>query len=239
MARKTPRPPLEYRLDALIGFLPAFQDPSFAFGRMISPPDGVFVMPWRELSDVASAFVKAIYANGWCVPFDWGAWQNQAQQYVASPERVAAASAEVLEKLLTTHVRQDRFCEGHLAAMAECGHLRAILERMAVLRAEMNIGTDAVDQALPFDHDKYFAIDERTTMIPLEDLVPIRARAQGISNAKKLMRRAYNGEVTRRAPITVRRDGTKFVIVDGNSTFAVAKQAGWKDIPAHVDDEEE
>jgi hypothetical protein len=36
--------------------------------------------------------------------------------------------------LLTTHSRKDRFCEGHLAAMFENGHIVALLRRLRELK---------------------------------------------------------------------------------------------------------
>ena len=133
---------LAERLDALLKFLAVFQDPVFSVGTTVIPPavDGMVAMPYVRESEAMRDFVRAVYDAGWCVQFDWGEWQDEAQRYASSPELVARADVEVLTKLLTTHVRRDRFCEGHLAAMAESGHLRAILERMAVLRSELQDG---------------------------------------------------------------------------------------------------
>ena len=36
--------------------------------------------------------------------------------------------------LLTAHARNDRFCEGHLVAMIESGHVAACLRRLRDLR---------------------------------------------------------------------------------------------------------
>ena len=43
-----------------------------------------------------------------------------------------------LRRLLTTHVRADRFTEGHLAAELENGHICAILEQLEELRNELD-----------------------------------------------------------------------------------------------------
>lgn len=45
-----------------------------------------------------------------------------------------------MQKLLTTHVRKERFCSGHLAGMIENGHILALLKRLAAIRADMVIG---------------------------------------------------------------------------------------------------
>jgi hypothetical protein len=42
-----------------------------------------------------------------------------------------------LRKLLTLHVRGDRFVEGHLASVLESGHVTDILERMQQIRDAM------------------------------------------------------------------------------------------------------
>jgi hypothetical protein len=36
--------------------------------------------------------------------------------------------------LLTLHVRKERFCEGHIAAMVEAGYIQGILERLKEMR---------------------------------------------------------------------------------------------------------
>ena len=50
---------------------------------------------------------------------------------------VELADSEPILKLLTTHVRKERFCEGHLAAMFEDGHIVALLRRLKVIREGM------------------------------------------------------------------------------------------------------
>jgi Family of unknown function (DUF6508) len=50
------------------------------------------------------------------------------------PALLAQADLLTLRKLLTAHVRQDRFIEGHLAQMLENGHISAILRRLRELR---------------------------------------------------------------------------------------------------------
>lgn len=88
------------------------------------------MFPWFEFSDAVSEFQQALYDNGWVAPsFDWGEWQDAAREYVERPEKIGSADAAVVQNLLTTHVRKERFCEGHLAAMFENGHVVALLRR--------------------------------------------------------------------------------------------------------------
>lgn len=64
--------------------------------------------------------------------FDWTTWGN-ASKFVEAPEHVTVADESTIRKLFTTHLRQERFCEGHLAAMFENGHMVALLQRLREL----------------------------------------------------------------------------------------------------------
>ncbi len=119
------------QLDAILPFLDRFTAEGFTVGTWHSPP-GQF--PWFEFSQSVSEFQKALYDNGWIKPFDWGKWQDTARQYVEEPEKIESADATTIQKLLTTHARKERFCEGHLAAMFENGHIVALLRRLREIR---------------------------------------------------------------------------------------------------------
>ncbi len=69
--------------------------------------------------------------------FNWGEWQEEAQRYIADPEALQQADLLTLRRLLTTHLRNDRFVEGHLASMMENAHITAILRRMSDIRDQM------------------------------------------------------------------------------------------------------
>ncbi|MGE3076492.1 MAG: DUF6508 domain-containing protein [Dehalococcoidia bacterium] len=94
-------------------------------------PDGSRTMPYFDYSPEILAFMRACGENGWIEVFDWGAWQPEALRYHESPDRLGGASVEDIRKLLTLHIRKDRFSEGHFAAMVESGHIAAILRRLA------------------------------------------------------------------------------------------------------------
>ena len=75
--------------------------------------------------------MQILYANDWVTPeAGWVKWQDVAFEYVALPEKINSADVVTIKKLFTTHVRKDRFCEGHLAAMFKNGHIVALLRRL-------------------------------------------------------------------------------------------------------------
>lgn len=64
-------------------------------------------------------------------------WTTESGAYTELPEKIKTADLETIRKLFTTHVRKDRFCEGHLAEMIENGHVALLLERLQQIWNEM------------------------------------------------------------------------------------------------------
>ena len=86
-----------------------------------------------EYADALVQFGHVVAGIGWIKPFDWPAWQGRAEEFVARPEEMERASLHDIQRLLTTHWRKERFCDGHLAEMLECGHFESLLGRLAAL----------------------------------------------------------------------------------------------------------
>ncbi len=83
--------------------------------------------------------------------------------------------------------------------------------------------------------DHFFDMNEATAIIPISWLRPTRKRPKGVANAYIYMRQAYHGIIPRRKSISIRPSEEKgfFDIVDGNSTYYVAKQIGIKSLPVN------
>ncbi|MFZ4429320.1 MAG: DUF6508 domain-containing protein [Phycisphaerales bacterium] len=117
MADEIPSPvPAEWdeRLRGLAALLPLFDGP------------GV------EPAAAIEALNEAAYRLGWVLSnFDWPTWAHgpECQALVRDPATVASAEPLTLARLLTAHLRQERFCEGHLLTAFEGGHLAAIVRR--------------------------------------------------------------------------------------------------------------
>jgi len=75
-------------------------------------------------------FMQVLYDNNIIYSFDWPAWEDEAEKLHEKPDALALSDLETLRKLLTVHVRKDRFCEGHLAGVIRDGHVLAILKRL-------------------------------------------------------------------------------------------------------------
>jgi uncharacterized protein len=98
--------------------------------------DGSIQMPFDATkitsAPAASRLLSAIYEHKLVVDFDWTAWEAEAQRFL-DREVVRSASIDDIRRLLTLHVRKDRFVEGHFAQMISNGHIAHILRRLKVL----------------------------------------------------------------------------------------------------------
>jgi hypothetical protein len=120
------------QLDAVLRFLPKFEQPGVVFGEWRSPEGQV---PYYSMTGEAMDFFRAIRPI--LFPFDWTSWQEEAEKYVADPQALETADLLALRKLLTTHVRRNRFVEGHFGEMLESGHITAVLIRLKEIRGQM------------------------------------------------------------------------------------------------------
>lgn len=94
-------------------------------------PDGSVVMPYPVTGAAVGRLVTAIYDRNIIVSFDWTTWQ-EAERFV-DPVAVNGATLDEVRRLLTLHVRQDRFVTGHLAEAVANGHVGALLRRLQAL----------------------------------------------------------------------------------------------------------
>ena len=123
------------QIDAILPFLDCFEAEDFSIDARIDEPSQV---PGFVLSEHAMKFYDALYDNGWvAMEFDWPVWQHKAKDYVNSPDSIGATDAQTIQKLFTTHVRKERFCEGHLTSMFRIGHITALLRRLREIRDTM------------------------------------------------------------------------------------------------------
>jgi hypothetical protein len=118
---------------ALLEFLPVFGAPGFCPGGEI-PVDEEGYQD-EGFVKLVSKFMDACYKNGFIVKFNWEAWEAEAAGYQSEPARLQSADLPLLRRLLTWHVRQNRFAKGHLSIMIAQGHILAILRRLKDIAA--------------------------------------------------------------------------------------------------------
>jgi hypothetical protein len=80
------------------------------------------------------SLIEAFHDCGLMQAFDWPEWQEEAERLYLNPELLAQADLATCMKLLTLHVRKERFCAGHFGAMVSAGHIGLILTRLQTLQ---------------------------------------------------------------------------------------------------------
>jgi Family of unknown function (DUF6508) len=125
------------QIQAVAKFLPIFEtikpDDFSHSVRLPGQEDICYGVGFVEFHPAVYEFIKACYDNGFVQSFDWPAWAGEARQYMADPKLVASARLTTCIKLVTGHIRYERFCDGHLHSQFESGHLTAILRRLEEL----------------------------------------------------------------------------------------------------------
>ncbi|MBN1521546.1 MAG: hypothetical protein JW928_03350 [Candidatus Aureabacteria bacterium] len=123
-------------LDAVLKYLPVFEK------KDIRPGD------WQKVSqegllaynynDIISEFIYELYSEGFIIAFNWPKWKKEGEKLIQDRRRIEKANLVTLQKLLTMHVRMERFREGYLASIIKSGHMRDILKRIEAIRRKMN-----------------------------------------------------------------------------------------------------
>lgn len=125
----------------ILEFLPKFKSGKFKPGKW-HPSEQIdgntSTFPNYEYSGLVCKFLNTLYEEGFIYPFDWGSW-NYGVKLSRNPELIQKANLLTLRKLMTAHVRQDRFCEGHLVSIFGNGLIVCLLERLQQLYSN-NVG---------------------------------------------------------------------------------------------------
>ena len=135
---KNPVPEIgPHQIDTVLKYLPIFEAQDYQFGHWVEQ-EGRF--PYFSFSPEVDEFVDTLYKQNIIIPFDWVNWREEAEGCQSDPAALETADLLTLRKLLTAHIRADRFVEGHLASIFESGHIAAILRRLKQIRDKMADG---------------------------------------------------------------------------------------------------
>jgi len=126
------------QIDAVLKHLPALEtQESCVISGPVRKVGNSIELGCVHYSSGVTRLMNSLHDSGFLLIFDWPAWQDEARRYVLHPEQLRSADIVTLRKLLTLHIRKERFCEGHFGAMIDSGHIKRILERLKELRAQM------------------------------------------------------------------------------------------------------
>ena len=121
-------------IESVLAFLHGMQDENYCTGKWKTEKGA---MPAFISSENTTNFIQALYDNGFILPFNWIDWVDKANELQDSKEALSSAGIDDVVKLLTYHVSQDRFIDGHIASVVSSGHIAKILERLQKLSEEI------------------------------------------------------------------------------------------------------
>lgn len=126
-------------IEAVLQFAPMLErrqaDASFIWDGVTKEGETkVISMGYISYGRDIEAFVSTLYDHGFIQTFNWAQWQERAEEYFEQPELISKADLQTCVKLLTLHVRKDRFLDGHLGEMIASGHIARVLHRLNLLR---------------------------------------------------------------------------------------------------------
>ncbi|BDZ71464.1 ADP-ribosylglycohydrolase family protein [Methanobacterium petrolearium] len=121
-------------IDILLEYLPYFQDQNNEFYEVINKPQQ---MPYASYEDTVDNFNRDLYRRNMIQGFDWHQWADEANKYLDNRKMLATADVTILQKLFTSIIRADRFCEGLLGDMIENGFILDLLLRLKEIRGEI------------------------------------------------------------------------------------------------------
>jgi ADP-ribosyl-[dinitrogen reductase] hydrolase len=128
---KTNEPISDQNIAEVLALLPLIESPDFQAGNWIIQEGH---LPYYTYHPDSDRIRGVLGKNGFVIVFTWPEWV-EGRRFSKKPELLQQASLQTLRKLITAHIRTDRFSEGHLASVIESGLMAAILHRLAEIRA--------------------------------------------------------------------------------------------------------
>jgi ADP-ribosyl-[dinitrogen reductase] hydrolase len=119
---------------AILNYLPVFEQPDFKPGEWITTEGS---LPYYNYSSEVLNFLRVLGEHNFIIRFPWPDWE-EGKRLIGNPELLQRSNLLTLQKLMTKHVRADRFSEGHLAQMFETGEIVMILRRLAEIQIYRN-----------------------------------------------------------------------------------------------------
>lgn len=114
-------------VNAILGFRPRFeQHTNFAAALPVL----------QAVQQLTIDFAGALEQHGFIEVFDWNTWLASLGRPIEDPSLLATADVDTLRKVITTHIRMERFVRGHLESLIRTGYFSAFLDRLQVLNTQ-------------------------------------------------------------------------------------------------------
>lgn len=122
-------------IDRLLEYLPYFQDQNNQFYEIISKPHQLSSAIY---SSRVMEFYEDLYQENMIqMSFNWPMWREKRYKYLNNPRFLSNADITIVQKLFTSIIRADRFCDGLLEDMIDRGIILNLLLRLQDIREEI------------------------------------------------------------------------------------------------------
>lgn len=136
---------IDAKLDYYIDY---FSNKSNKFGEWIKEDDK---FPYLNYSVDTINFIDFAYDDGLTINFDWTKW-DEMESFLSNASLIESQNKITLQKLLTSIIRTDRFCEGTLLNAIDDGLILNILLRLKSLDNE----EESIQEPVEYKNLLYF-----------------------------------------------------------------------------------
>jgi len=92
--------------------------------------DNLSIYKGFKTSNIVDEFVHRVYQRNIIISFDWMQWEKGKEIIESKTTDFSSFDKYTLCKLLITHVRNDRFCDGWLISCFDNGNILGILKSL-------------------------------------------------------------------------------------------------------------
>lgn len=114
----------------LIELIPEIENILISNEKSKSNSEGELIFNYSVFNEVISKFHKVVYEKKIVLVFDWGEWNEGKEILENGRDDYNTFDLMTLVKLISTIVRNDRFCEGYLDSKFEDGTVLKVLNRI-------------------------------------------------------------------------------------------------------------
>ncbi len=117
-------------VENILEYLPFFKDNQ----EELYTYNGEAVLDPYTYHPKVNEFISDLYAGNFIQAYDWMSWRDTARLYMKNLSAIQQTDWENLIKLITYHIRRDRFVSGHLKSALDQQQFVYILERIEDLK---------------------------------------------------------------------------------------------------------
>jgi hypothetical protein len=127
--------PNREQVASLLRYIPVFEDPGFEPIVRFSSVEGG--EPYPIWADEVRDFYRELHYDKFLLEYDTPELQRELRTYIDDPSLISDIDLQTICRLFTAHLQRETFSEGHFPEMVRCGHMSALLRRLAEIPEDL------------------------------------------------------------------------------------------------------